>query len=79
VWGEGDAIEDGTSGLVYPAGDVAALSSCLRRLLDDPGLRRRLAANGQARAAAHGPFDFAATTSAALRKTIREHTRVVAG
>jgi glycosyltransferase involved in cell wall biosynthesis len=79
VWGQGDAIEDGTTGLVYPAGDIAALASCLRRLLDDAGLRRRLAVNGQARAAAHGPSEFAATTSAALLKTVRRHTRVVAG
>jgi glycosyltransferase involved in cell wall biosynthesis len=39
----------GDAGLVFPEGDVVALSACLRRLRDDPGLRRELAARGLAR------------------------------
>src|SRR5262249_42654114 len=37
---------------VFPEGDVAGLAACLRRLRDDPALRRELAARGLARARA---------------------------
>lgn len=40
----------GDSGLVFPAGDVGALTECLRRIRDDPALARRLAADGRSRA-----------------------------
>jgi glycosyltransferase involved in cell wall biosynthesis len=39
----------GDAGLVFPEGDVAALTACLRRLRDDAALRRDLAAQGLAR------------------------------
>ena len=71
VWGPGDVLEDDESGLVYPVGDVDALAGCLRRLLDDPDLRSRLAARGRVRARSSGPHDFAATAAAALVVTGR--------
>jgi D-inositol-3-phosphate glycosyltransferase len=37
-------VEEGTSGLLVPWGDAAALAETLRRVLDDDGLRRELAA-----------------------------------
>jgi glycosyltransferase involved in cell wall biosynthesis len=40
----------GDAGLVFPEGDAGALTECLRRLRDDPALRRDLAARGLARA-----------------------------
>ncbi|MEV5508446.1 glycosyltransferase family 4 protein [Streptomyces orinoci] len=40
----------GTSGLVYPAGDTAALAECLWRLRDDPALVARLSLSGRTRA-----------------------------
>jgi glycosyltransferase involved in cell wall biosynthesis len=39
----------GDCGLVFPEGDVAGLAASLRRLRDDPGLGRDLAARGLAR------------------------------
>jgi glycosyltransferase involved in cell wall biosynthesis len=44
-----EAVEDGVSGLLIPPGDVAALTQALRRLLDEPVLRRQLGAAGRAR------------------------------
>ncbi len=41
-----EAVTDGVSGLLFEAGDSASLASALRRLVDDAGLRQRLA--GQA-------------------------------
>lgn len=37
-----DSVKDGTTGLLYPWGDVAALADRVTRLLDDPALRRRM-------------------------------------
>ncbi len=39
----------GDAGLVFPEGDVTALTDCLRRLRAAPELRRELAARGLAR------------------------------
>jgi glycosyltransferase involved in cell wall biosynthesis len=43
----------GDGGLVFPEGDVAALSDCLRRLRDSAAERNRLAELGRRRALAH--------------------------
>jgi glycosyltransferase involved in cell wall biosynthesis len=40
-----EAIEHGVSGLLFRPGDAADLAAQLRRLLDEPGLRERLAAH----------------------------------
>lgn len=37
-----EILSDGESGLVVPIGDVPALVSAMRRLMDDPALRRQL-------------------------------------
>jgi glycosyltransferase involved in cell wall biosynthesis len=71
VWGPEDAIQDGESGLVYPAGDIDALAGCLRRLLDQQ-LRARLSRAGRIRALRHGPRDFAAATATALLAVARQ-------
>lgn len=42
-------VKSGESGLLAPFGDVEGLAAAMRRLLDDPQLARRLAANGRAR------------------------------
>lgn len=45
--GPAELIEDGESGLLVPAGSVAALKTAMRRLIDDPALRERLGANAR--------------------------------
>jgi glycosyltransferase involved in cell wall biosynthesis len=42
-----EIIADGTDGLLVPPKDPAALSSAIRRLIDDEALRRRLASAGR--------------------------------
>lgn len=44
------AIEDGEDGLLFPAGDAAALADCIERLLSDPGTDARLRRNGPLKA-----------------------------
>lgn len=65
VGGVAELVADGETGLLVPAGDAAALAGALARLLDDPGLRRRMGA--AARARARERFDLAELRSAHLR------------
>ena len=44
-----DLVDDGADGLLVPPGDAPALTDALRRLLEDPELRRRLAAAAERR------------------------------
>jgi glycosyltransferase involved in cell wall biosynthesis len=53
VGGVPEVVEDGMTGFVVPPGDEVALRAALARLVDDPGLRDRLGAAGQARVHAH--------------------------
>ena len=44
VGGVPELVRDGENGLLVPAGDADALAAAIRRLIDEPGLRERLAA-----------------------------------
>jgi glycosyltransferase involved in cell wall biosynthesis len=50
VGGVAEAVVDGETGILVPAGDPEALAAALRRLVADPALRRRLGAAGRTRA-----------------------------
>jgi len=52
-----EAVREGVDGLLTPPGDVQALSTALRRLLDDAALRTRLGASSRERA--HSEFHIA--------------------
>ena len=43
-----EVVEDGVNGLLVPAGAPDALAAALARVLDEPGLRDRLAAGARA-------------------------------
>ena len=47
VGGVGDAVVDRETGLLVPNGDAEALATAIAELLDDEGLRRRLAATAR--------------------------------
>ncbi|MBF0662645.1 MULTISPECIES: glycosyltransferase family 4 protein [unclassified Rhodococcus (in: high G+C Gram-positive bacteria)] len=47
--GLGEAVVDGTTGLSFPPGDVAALTSAVRRTLDDPAAAQERARAARAR------------------------------
>ncbi len=49
--GAEDAVVDGVTGCMVPPGDARATAACLRPLLTDPELRRRLGQAGKTRAA----------------------------
>jgi glycosyltransferase involved in cell wall biosynthesis len=48
IGGTDEVVTDGESGLLVPPANANAIASALRRLLDDEGLRARLAAAGRA-------------------------------
>lgn len=46
--GTGEILVEGETGLTFAAGDSEGLARQIRRLAEEPALRRRLAANGRA-------------------------------
>jgi glycosyltransferase involved in cell wall biosynthesis len=55
--GTPEAITDGVTGLIAPPGDASAFAGAIRRLADDPALRRRLGAAAAEEARARFGFD----------------------
>jgi len=74
VWGPGDLIEDGTTGLVYRSGEPTMLARQLQRLLDDSALLDALQRAGAERSARFGPPAFARTMRDAA-ETCLSHRR----
>jgi glycosyltransferase involved in cell wall biosynthesis len=69
--GTREVVTDGVNGLMYPIGDVPALATALRRLLDNPGLRATLARRGYETAL--GSYDAQASSirlAGALRRLL---------
>jgi len=68
--GPAEVVTDGVDGLLFPLGDVGALSACLTRLAADADLRRRLVAGGRETAAAYAPPVIAAEVEATYRRVL---------
>lgn len=68
VGGVADAVEDGTTGLLVPAGDQRQLSTAIRQLLGDPARRASMGARGRERAREH----FSASSVIPLLERIYE-------
>ena len=65
-----DAVEDGVSGLLVPAGDAAALATALHRVVTDRALHARLRQG--ARDAADGAFSWPRIAEAIMAFTAAE-------
>ncbi|HVH20206.1 MAG TPA: glycosyltransferase, partial [Myxococcota bacterium] len=61
-----EAIEDGTSGLLVPVRDAAALEAALRRLIEDAALRHALGAAARARVESVFAFEAVVARLAAI-------------
>jgi glycosyltransferase involved in cell wall biosynthesis len=76
VGGLGEIVEDGVTGLLFPAGNSAALAACLRRVASEPGLAERLGQAAQAAARDRfGPEKHLAALVAVYREAIEERGR----
>jgi glycosyltransferase involved in cell wall biosynthesis len=64
-------VADGETGLLTPVGDAGSFASAVRRLLDDPAERARLAANAARRVARDHDDPAAARVLAAALRTLR--------
>jgi glycosyltransferase involved in cell wall biosynthesis len=70
-----EAVVDGLNGLLIPRGDSAALTAALRRLLDDPALRRQMGAAGRARILAEFSVDAMVSGNLAIYNAVlKGHT-----
>jgi glycosyltransferase involved in cell wall biosynthesis len=64
-----DAVLEGETGLLYPHGDIGALSACMLRLLEDGALRRNLG-EGAVRWAATFDWEDAAERTLAFLSSV---------
>jgi glycosyltransferase involved in cell wall biosynthesis len=70
VGGVPEVVRDGENGLLVPPGDADALAAAIRRLLQEPGLRDRLAAAATASVAGLAPELLLGRIEDELRKAV---------
>jgi glycosyltransferase involved in cell wall biosynthesis len=73
VAGNNDLVRDGDNGLTFAAGSVDGLVAQLKRLVDSPELRRRLAERAWSDAQQYTWERTAAGTLASLEKAVAQH------
>ncbi len=69
-----EAVDDGVTGLLVPPRSASALASGLARLRDDPALRARFGANGNARAQRDFGIDLMADRMETVLRGVLEQT-----
>ena len=65
-----DLVEEGVNGMLFPAGDVEALTRAMERFADDPGLAAQWGAASRARAAAWSPEAGAAKWAGVFKEVL---------
>lgn len=78
VWGNGDLVEHGVTGLVYESGDSAALARQLSQLLNRPALLATVQARGLERSAGFGAAAFARSMATAIEQCAEGRTALSA-
>jgi glycosyltransferase involved in cell wall biosynthesis len=73
VGGNPELVTDGETGLLFPAGDAAALAERLALLLDQPDYRRRLADRAARRMREHFTRRQAARTMGGIYQEFLAH------
>ncbi|MGH7091660.1 MAG: glycosyltransferase family 4 protein, partial [Stellaceae bacterium] len=68
-----EAVDDERNGLIVPVGDSERLGQAIRRLIEEPGLRRQLGANAYARFCATFDLDI---FERRMREIYRKHVPV---
>lgn len=76
VVGSVDAVEDGVTGLLVPAGDPSALAEAVLRVLSDSELARRLATTAAARVRERHARELATARTEALYRELAQARRV---
>jgi glycosyltransferase involved in cell wall biosynthesis len=75
--GPSEIVTDGVDGLLYPPGNVKALSAALTRLASDPDLREQLSVRARGRAAAFSPEAAAAGAMSMYSRVLESGRRGV--
>ena len=68
--GAWDLVDDGANGFRVPTGDVVALSTALRRTLDDPAFRESASKQSLEIAGGFTPTGWAAAVAAACSRVL---------
>jgi len=79
VGGVGESVQDQETGYLVPRGDVDVLRDRIGRLLNDPGLRIRLGANGRRAYEQHFTLDRMVTKTLAVYREVLEPLRPLSG
>lgn len=79
IGGIPDIIVDGETGLLCPPGDERALAAAIGRLIEDPALARRLAAEGRRRAVTHFGWSHVVDATSAAYERARTSRRAARG
>ena len=70
IYGLTDAVVEGETGLLYPAGDVPALFAQLKHMHDDAAMRAEMGRMARERASAEFSMDYVTSEMVAFYRTV---------